>query len=202
MGVKNLFFAGVGGQGLVLSNQLQARAALRAGFDVKTSDVYGLAMRGGSVFGYNRFGDRVLTSTFAEGTGDVLVGLEPLEALRYARLLRPGGLAVVSTGRIFPACVLLGKALYPDDSVATLRGAGFEVVAIEGLRISREAGNPKMTNLAVLGALSLHLPEIPEEAYLEALRELVPEALFEPNRRAFELGRAAGRNEEGPGRGP
>lgn len=191
MGVKNLFFAGVGGQGLVLSNQLQARAALRAGFDVKTSDVYGLAMRGGSVFGYNRFGDRVLTSTFAAGTGDVLVGLEPLEALRYAHFLRPGGLAVLSTSRIFPARVLLGKAPYPEDAAGILREAGLQVVAVDGLRISRELGSSKMTNLVVLGALSRHLPEIPAEAYLEALRELLPEALAEANWCAFERGRAA-----------
>ncbi|HOX42735.1 MAG TPA: indolepyruvate oxidoreductase subunit beta [Myxococcota bacterium] len=191
MGVKNLFFAGVGGQGLVLSNQIQARAALRAGFDVKTSDIYGLAMRGGSVYGYQRFGvlaeGGVLSSTFPAGAGDVLVSFEPLEALRWAHLMRRGARAVVNASPVYPSAVLLEKAPYPRDVVATLAGAGLEVTAVDAQAIALRAGSAKLVNVALLGALARELPEVGPEHVRAAIRELVPAAMLEANLKAFEL---------------
>ena len=187
--IVNLFFAGVGGQGLVLSNQIQARAALLAGFDVKTSDVYGLAMRGGSVYGFNRFGDQVLSSTFAAGLGDILVALEPLEGLRYLPLLRAGGRVVLNTRAVLPSTVLLEKQDYPADPEQLFTQAGLVVDSLDALSLSLQAGNAKMTNVAMLGALSLRLPQIPVSAYTQAIEELVPAKLVAANCQAFELAR-------------
>jgi indolepyruvate ferredoxin oxidoreductase beta subunit len=190
MAVKNLFFAGVGGQGLVLSNQIQARAALRAGFDVKTSDIYGLAMRGGSVYGHQRFGPMaeggVLSSTFPAGAGDVLVAFEPLEALRWAHLMRKGARALVNASPVYPSAVLLEKAAYPRDVVGALTEAGLEVTLVDARALALRAGSPKLVNVALLGALARELPEVGPEHVRAAIRELVPPAMAEMNLEAFE----------------
>ena len=119
--VVNIVLAGVGGQGILLASEIVARAAMVAGFDVKTNEVHGMAQRGGSVVAQIRYGKEVNSPLVASGSAQVLGSLERIEALRYADYLAPGGLAVVSNQMVVPVSVSSGSASYPGDAEARLR---------------------------------------------------------------------------------
>lgn len=190
--ITNLFFAGVGGQGLVLANAVTSASAIECGLDVKTSDIYGLAMRGGAVYGFHRHGAKVLTSTFAAGQGDLLVALEPLEGLRWAHMMRRGGRALVNTRPLFPSPVLLEKEKYPTNVPELLVEAGLTVKAIDALGLAAEAGSERMANTVLLGALSIELPKLSLESWHHALTRFLPGNRVEQNWKAFLMGREVG----------
>src|SRR5512146_517855 len=101
-GITSLVIVGVGGQGIILATQVAARAAMAAGFDVKTNEVHGMAQRGGSVIAEVRYGRQVYSPLVPDGTARALASLERIEALRFAGFLAPDGLAVVSRQSIIP----------------------------------------------------------------------------------------------------
>ena len=107
--VVSIVIVGVGGQGILLGTQVAARAALAAGFDVKTNEVHGMAQRGGSVIAQIRWGAKVYSPLVPDGTARALASLERIEALRFARFLAPDGLAVVSTQAIVPVTASSGR---------------------------------------------------------------------------------------------
>ncbi|GEM_PF-454326 len=188
--VSNIFFSGVGGQGLVLANAITSSAALEAGLDVKTSDIYGLAMRGGALYGFHRHGPRVLTSTFAAGQGDILVAIEPLEGLRWARMMRRGAVAIVNTRPVLPSPVLLEKAAYPLDFAERLADGGLIVKAVDAVGMAQQAGTVRAANTVLLGMLSAQLPHIPESCWTRALEIHLGNKRFEENLVAFNSGRS------------
>ena len=100
--VTNIVLAGVGGQGSVLSGQIVADAVRRAGWNVVTSEVHGMAQRGGSVVSTVRFGHELHSPVVPEAGADFLIAFERLEALRHLPFLRPGGVALVNDQRITP----------------------------------------------------------------------------------------------------
>lgn len=112
----SVLLSGVGGQGLVLATRITAQVAFRSGFDVKTSDVIGLAQRGGMVWGSVRFGDKVHSPLVPKGQGDFLLATERLEGLRWIELLKPQSVIIMAKEAIFPNRVLLGKEEYPQDA--------------------------------------------------------------------------------------
>ncbi|HEY5790565.1 MAG TPA: 2-oxoacid:acceptor oxidoreductase family protein, partial [Gammaproteobacteria bacterium] len=79
----NILVVGIGGQGVMTAAEILAEAALAEGFDVKKTEVAGMAQRGGMVTSHVRFGERVLSPSIAPGTADILVGFEVAEALRW-----------------------------------------------------------------------------------------------------------------------
>jgi indolepyruvate ferredoxin oxidoreductase beta subunit len=151
--VINVIVAGLGGQGVLKGTDILAQAALRAGFDVKKSEIKGMSQRGGSVTGDVRFGDNVLSPMVPPGEADYLLVLEPTQVDPNRHLLRPGG-RVITPAVVNPESLPSKKAL----------------------------------NVALLGALSAHLP-IPEELWVESLREAFALSFFESNRQAFLVGR-------------
>ena len=189
--VTNLFFAGVGGQGLVLANTLTGLAAREAGLDVKSSDIYGLAMRGGSVYGFHRHGPSVYSSTFPAGQGHILVALEPLEGLRWAKMMRKGAKVLLNTRPVFPSPVLLEKEKYPTEIKTQLEQAGLDVEALDALTMARQAGSEKVVNSVLLGALSRFLPLIPGDAWDRAFRIQFSQERLEMNWKAFLAGQGA-----------
>jgi indolepyruvate ferredoxin oxidoreductase beta subunit len=190
MAVTNVLVAGVGGQGVILSSELLALAALAAGHDVKQGEFHGVAQRGGAVFSHVRFGDRVHSPLAPLGRVDHLVALERLEALRYAHYVTPAGTILVNDYRLEP--VRLGDARpYPEEGVDLLVGKGFDVVLVEATRMAIELGNHKAANVILLGALSMRL-DIPTEVWDRTLEERIPPKLLELNQRAFAAGRSAG----------
>lgn len=189
--VTNLFFAGVGGQGLVLANALTGLAAREAGLDVKTSDIYGLAMRGGAVYGFHRHGASVLSSTFPAGAGHVLVALEPLEGLRWGKMLGRGGRVLLNTRPLFPSPVLLEREKYPIEIAARLEDAGLVVAPLDALALARRAGSDRLMNSVLLGAASSALPAIPPDAWRRSFSAHFQGERLHMNWAAFEVGQGA-----------
>jgi len=183
----NILIAGVGGQGLVLTTRIIGSVASRAGFDVKTSDVIGLAQRGGMVWGSVRFGEAVHSPLIPKGTGDFLLGLEELEGLRWAGLMKPASTVVMSRTIIFPNRVLIEKEQYPEDIPAALTSLGLRVACVDAGSVAEKLGNLRLANTVLLGALSVYLP-FPEGLWLDVLRASVPAHTVELNQAAFREG--------------
>ena len=109
----NIMVVGVGGQGTLLTSRIIGKTALNAGYDVKLSEVHGMAQRGGSVVTFVRYGDKVFEPVCEEGAVDVLISFERLEALRYAHFLKKDGIMIVNDTRIDPMTVVIGAKEYP-----------------------------------------------------------------------------------------
>jgi len=184
---------GVGGQGTLLASNILAEVGLAAGYDVKKSEVHGMAQRGGSVASHVRWDSREVHSPLVGmGEADILLSFEKMEALRFAAFLRRGGTAVVNDQAIVPVTVSSGSSVYPgDEHLDRVFGAlGATVVLVPGERLAQEAGTVKAANVVLLGAVSRLLP-LPEETWWECLAQRVPKKFLELNRVAFASGRAA-----------
>ena len=187
--VINISLVGVGGQGILLASDIIAKAAMLAGLDAKKSEVHGMAQRGGSVISEIRFGEKVYSPLIPAGTTDYLVSSEKLEALRYAHFLSPDGLALVNDQLIVPVTVSSGQHPMVDDLDARLKSAFPKLEVVPALDIARDLGSLRVVNVVMTGALSTHL-KIPEDAWLQAIRDSVKERFVELNLKAFEAGRA------------
>lgn len=186
----SVVLAGVGGQGILLGSEIVARAAMHAGFQVKTNEVHGMAQRGGSVIAQIRYGREVHSPLVAEGTARVLGSFEQIEAIRFAHYLAPDGLAVVSSQSIVPVTVSSGQAAYPTDVEARLRAVFKRLIFMDASKIAIGLGNIRAANVVTLGAISTGL-DLPVEAWQEAIRSSVAEKYRDLNLRAFEAGRSA-----------
>lgn len=190
--VTNVLVVGIGGQGVLTATEVLAEAALELGFDVKKTEVAGMAQRGGSVTSHLRFGGKVLAPAIAPGEADLLLAFEPAEALRWASHLRPGATAVVNTLRAIPPVVSSGLFRYPDDPLASMRALPIRVLSLDASGIAREVADVRLTNTVMLGAVSDLLP-----LGAERLRERVEARfarkpkLLPANMVAFDRGRQA-----------
>jgi indolepyruvate ferredoxin oxidoreductase, beta subunit len=185
----NILIVGVGGQGVLLASELLSGAALEAGYDVKKSEVHGMAQRGGSVSSHVRLGERIRSPLIPEGLADALLAFEQAEALRWIHFVKPEGVAVVNEKRLVPPIALLkGKGPgYPADPMEALRGRVRTVVSVPAERIAVALGNPKTENTVLLGALSRVL-DIPETIWTEVIRTQVPKGTDIVNLEAFRKG--------------
>ncbi len=184
----NILLAGVGGQGVLLASEVLSKTALREDYDVKKSEVHGMAQRGGSVVSNVRFGKKVYSPLIAEGEADIILAFEQLEALRWVKYLRPGGIIVTSTQRIDPLPVAVGEIDYPDDVLERLEKMEYDVVSIDALELAREAGNQKAINIVLIGCLSNYI-KLSVDGLRQVIQESVPEKTVDINLRAFEAGR-------------
>jgi indolepyruvate ferredoxin oxidoreductase beta subunit len=192
VGPINFLFVGVGGQGILTASDIAAQVGLDLGLEAKKSEVHGFAQRGGVVESHIRWGERVGAPIAEQGTIDVLVAFELLEAVRWIEWLRPGGRVVVNRQKMAPMSVTVGNAVYPDeaDLLDALRRRAARVVLVDGLSLAERAGTTRAVNSAILGALSALL-ETPPEVWEEAVVRRVPPHYAEANRTAFRLGREA-----------
>ncbi len=179
----NVMVVGVGGQGTLLTSRIIGKTALNAGFDVKLSEVHGMAQRGGSVVTFVRFGEKVNEPVVEEGSADILIAFERLEALRYAHFLKKDGVIVVNDCRIDPMTVVIGASKYPEDIIKTLEKE-HKVYSIDGVNIAKELGNSKVLNSVVLG-LSAKYIGFSKEEWLDVLKSTVPQKTVELNEKAF-----------------
>lgn len=186
MGVKNIMIVGVGGQGTLLTSRILGNLAIHAGFDVKLSEVHGMAQRGGSVVTFVRYGEEVAEPIVEEGCADVLIAFEKLEALRYLHFLKEDGVIVVNDWRIDPITVVTGAAQYPDGVIESLCKAR-KTVVVEATRTAIEMGAPKAFNVIVLGAAARYVG-FRREDWLQVIEATVPPKTMEVNRKAFEAG--------------
>ena len=188
METKNIMIVGVGGQGSLLASKLLGHLLLTQGYDVKVSEVHGMSQRGGSVVTYVRYGDSVASPVIDQGEADFIVSFELLEAARWLSFLKPDGQIVTNTQQIDPMPVIIGAAQYPENLVEKMKAAGARVDAMDCLSLAEEAGSAKAVNLVLLGRLS-HYFGLPEEAWEEAIRAIVPDKFFAMNMKAFALGK-------------
>jgi len=186
--VTNILMAGVGGQGVILASEIVAEAMMRAGYDVKKSEVHGMAQRGGSVNSHVRFGPRVYSPIIKQGEVDILFSFELLETMRYLDMLADDPVLIVNNQKVLPPSVTLGKDTYPDNIAQLLAGRYPRFELVEALSVARQAGNVKALNIAFVGALSRHV-SIEEQIWHEAIKAMLPAKLVDLNLRAFGMAR-------------
>lgn len=182
----NIMIVGVGGQGTLLTSRIIGKTALAAGYDVKLSEVHGMAQRGGSVVTFVRFGEKVFEPVCEEGTVDVLISFERLEALRYAHFLKKDGTMIVNDTRIDPMTVVVGAAKYPENILENL-STSHKLYTIDAGKIAKELGNSKVLNTVVLGLAAKHIG-FEKDEWINVLQATVPQKTVEINTAAFEKG--------------
>ncbi len=191
---RNVLVVGVGGQGVIMVSKVLAMLCQQQGFEVKQSEVHGMAKRGGSVFSHVRFGERVYSPTIPEGEADIIVALEWAEGLRWLPYLKPDkGMLFVDTQQIVPpfACRnrrANAKLGYVGKSVAQVVELVPNSLALDAVGMATEAGVPKAANTVLLGALSTALDFTPE-AWKAVIESTVPPKTIQGNLQAFDAGR-------------
>jgi indolepyruvate ferredoxin oxidoreductase beta subunit len=193
----NIFIAGVGGQGTILMAEILGEAATIEGLKVRGSEILGMAVRGGPVSSIIRVGSEVYGPLVPEGKGDVLVGLEPTEALRNIEYLSKNGTAIINTRPIVPYTVPLGLTKYPPikNVLETLRGKSRKVIALDATKLAKEAGTPVATNMIMLGVLAgtTKLP-IGNKTLKKIMKARFSTEMAQINIKAFDLGFEVSRN--------
>ena len=183
---KNIMIVGVGGQGTLLTSRILGDITVTAGYDVKLSEVHGMAQRGGSVVTFVRYGKKVAEPIIEEGQADVLIAFEMLEALRYAHFLKKDGVIIVNQQRIDPITVVTGAAQYPENIIENLEKE-YNVYKVNAMEEALKLGNSRVFNIIVLGVAAKHM-DFSKEAWLEAIEKTVPPKTVEINKKAFLLG--------------
>jgi len=177
-------------------SELLGKAAVDDGLNVRGSESLGMAVRGGSVVSTVRVGSGVYGPLIPMGKADILVGMEPAEALRNAIYLSKSSLVLLNTRHVFPFTVSLGQCGYPalDDIIGRLRGITRQVVALDLAQLAEEAGSPLAANVVMLGVLSAagELP-IKEDTIKKGIQSRFSAKLAPINLKAFDLGYQKGR---------
>ncbi len=186
----NVLLTGVGGQGILTSAAILAKAAMNSDLNVITAETHGMAQRGGSVEVHVRIGD-VLSPLIPEGSADYLLSLELSEVLRYAKYCCESTVAVVNTGRILPLAVSRGEARYPDFEEIKKSTSWMKTIFVDASRIAEKAGNVQATNVAIIGAFCGVCDLFSLETLEEAVKEVLPEKIHDVNIRALRMGYSA-----------
>ena len=191
--VKSILLAGVGGQGILLASDIICKVMMEKGYDVKKSEVHGMAQRGGCVTSHVRYGKKVYSPLAKKGDVDLIVSFEKLESLRYLDYLKPSGMVIVNDEEIYPPSVNLGDADYPKGIYESIRAQFGQdsVKVIPGPELAAKAGNRRAVNTVMLGAISRFIPEVSPEEWKRVLGEVLPEKLVKDNLKAFDMGRAS-----------
>lgn len=184
--VKNILLVGVGGQGTILVSKIMTYGLVEAGYDVKMSEVHGMAQRGGSVSTQIRFGSKVYSPIIAKGQADILVSFEAMEALRWLEFLNPEGTAVVNDYKIPSAPILAGLKEYPEQVLEHVVEK-VDTVVLKANDIAESLGNAKTMNIVLFGALvkSMKLEHLEWES---AIRNNVKPHFVDINLKAFNAG--------------
>lgn len=185
--VKSILFVGVGGQGTILASKVLTEGLLKHGYDVKMSEVHGMAQRGGSVSTQVRFGKKVYSPLIEKGDADVIVSFEKSEAARWISYLKKDGYLVVNDYEIHPVPVLIGQEEYPENVNEKLKQTVKNTIVVNATKIAEELGNIKAQNVVLLGALikALNLEDIDWNGVLETA---VPPKALELNKKALQKG--------------
>ena len=190
--VKTIMLAGVGGQGTILTSRVLTQALIDAGYDVKMSEIHGMAQRGGSVSTTVRYGTTVDAPLVGTGSCDILVAFEQMEAVRLTPYLKPQGIIVVNDYKIRPLPVASGAREYPDNYLAIL-SQQFKTIAFDAADEAKKLGNARVMNILMLGAM-VEAFDMGAFDWEKALNTHVPEKFLNINRQAFERGRTLARS--------
>ena len=183
---KNIMIVGVGGQGTLLTSRILGGITVEHGYDVKLSEVHGMAQRGGSVVTYVRYGEKVTEPIVEEGQADVLIAFEKLEALRYAHFLKKDGVIIVNDQKIDPMPVVTGVAKYPEGIIEHL-SEKYKVISVDAQKEALELGNSRVFNVIILGVAASKM-DFEKEQWIEVIKKKVPPKTIDINVKAFERG--------------
>lgn len=186
-----IVLAGVGGQGAVLAGSILASSAIREGLSVRTYGDMGMARRGGSVSSFVNIFDKKGTSATAEGSADLLIGVEPIEAVRYCRYLKKDGIAIVNSYLILPSTVERKEreALSNVDNLLNFIKKNFKnTIVFDANKVACEIDSVT-TNIVMLGAaFSTRKIPVSTETFKQTIRDSFAPKISEMNIKAFERG--------------
>lgn len=184
----NILVAGVGGQGVILASDIMCEVFMEAGYDVKKSEVHGMAMRGGVVTSHFRFGKKVYSPLIKQGEVDILFAFEQLEGLRWLNHLRPDGKVVMNDHKVNPPVVNLGEMGYPKGIPEIVQSKFKGFFLVKGTEIALQMGDARAANVVLLGAMSKFF-EVGEDLWLNTILKYLPAKVHELNKKAFATGR-------------
>lgn len=187
MNEVNIMIVGVGGQGTLLASRIIGNVAINSSYDVKLSEIHGMAQRGGSVVSSIKMAEKVYSPIIEKGEADIILAFEELEALRWLDYLAPAGRMIINKQQILPASVLTGQADYPEGVLEKIRVSTDNIISIDALSVARECGTTRAVNTVLIGILA-RLLDFPKEKWLASLENLLPERYLEANLKAFETG--------------
>lgn len=186
MATKSVMLVGVGGQGAILTSKILTNGLMRKGFDVKQSEIHGMAQRGGSVTTQVIWGDKVHAPTIGKGYVDVMVAFEKMEAVRYADHLKADGIAVINDYELQSQTTAAGLVTYPEGTLEVMQ-ENFKTVVIKAGDIAQNLGNSRVMNVVLFGAMvnALGMEDVDWE---DVIRETVPEKFIDLNIAAYRAG--------------
>lgn len=184
---KNILLVGVGGQGIILASKILSQGLINAGYDVKMSEVHGMAQRGGSVTTQVRFGKKVHSPIIGKGQADIIVAFEKMEAYRWLDYLKTDGKVVVNDYAIPSVPSLTGKIPYPNQILDDAKALVENLTVVKAADLAVELGNIKAQNIVLLGAL-LKAMEIADMEWESVLKENIKERFVELNLNALKAG--------------
>jgi len=184
---KSIMIVGVGGQGTLLASRIIGNVAINDGYDVKMSEVHGMAQRGGSVVTYVKYGENISSPIIEKGKADVILAFEELEASRWIQYLKKDGLLILNSQKIDPMPVIIGAAKYPEIVVKKINEKIEHFVSLDALSLAKQAGTIKAVNVVLIGVMAKE-SSISKEKWLKALEITIPSKYLEMNKVAFELG--------------
>lgn len=187
MAVTSMMIVGVGGQGTLLASKILGNVAMSQGYDVKMSEVHGMAQRGGSVVTYVKYGEKVYSPIIAPGGADIVLAFEELEASRWASYCKKDGTLIVNTQKIEPMPVITGAQKYPAKTTEKLAQNPIRLILTDALSLAKKAGTVKAVNVVLIGVLAKS-SNIDKEVWIECIKNTVPQKFLEMNLKAFELG--------------
>jgi indolepyruvate ferredoxin oxidoreductase beta subunit len=190
----NIIMAGVGGQGNVMASRVLANMLSLKGYKVTIGETFGMSQRGGSVMSHLRVSETSAWSPqIPRGRADVLIALEPIEAVRVMRAYGNSGIKVlVNTRPIHPVGVIAGDSEYPalEKITGALRELTPYVWMLDATEEATKLGNPILSNIIMIGAVSgLNLLPVGMAEFKSVIRDFFPQKLLDVNRRAFEIGK-------------
>ena len=183
---KSALLVGVGGQGAILTAKVLVNGLMRAGYDVKMSEVHGMSQRGGSVSTQVHWGDKVYSPVIGKGAADIIVAFEKMEAVRYADYLKPEGVVVIYDYEMASSSIAAGLCEYPQGCLEAMQ-ANYRCLVLNAEKIAQELGNVKCANIVLFGGMvkALHMDDIDWET---VIAETVPPKFKELNLRAYRAG--------------
>jgi indolepyruvate ferredoxin oxidoreductase, beta subunit len=187
---KSILLAGVGGQGILRASDIMCEALMEAGFDVKKSEVHGMAQRGGCVTSHVRYGSKVYSPLAKPESIDIIISFEKMETLRYLNYLSKDASIIVNGEKIYPPAVNMGDLPYPKDIIKFLKERYKSVKEIDAAELAQKAGSIKAANVVLLGAVS-NLIEINSTIWEKIIQKSFPEKLIKMNLAAFQIGKTA-----------
>ncbi len=191
--VKSIILVGVGGQGAILTAKVLVEGLMRAGFDVKMSEVHGMSQRGGSVSTQVRWGKKVYSPLIGKGEADYMVAFEKMEAVRYADILKPEGVAIINDYEMASATIASGAATYPEGCLEAMQNA-FKTFSLKAGTIAEELGSSKCMNIVLFGALT-HVLKLEDIDWEAVIADVVPAKFRELNLNAYRAGLKAAENQ-------